>query len=126
MEEKKFYKDLNLEGFENNDIELYDEDAVKFSVKNIILTKKGERLSDPNFGTNLYKLLFENISGDTLIDIETEIEYALESYEPRVNLLGVDVQQSNIDENTVIVKVYYEIKQLKKQDYVQVEMNRVI
>lgn len=123
-----FYKDLDISAFESEDpnsIVIEDDEAIKFSVMNILLTNKGERLSDPNFGCNIRKLLFENISPVILWDIEKDIEYVLKQYEPRVELLKVDSEETDIDSNIVKLKIYYKIKQLEFTDSVVLTFERI-
>jgi len=47
----------------SDDLTLHkDEDAVRESIKNLLLTDRGERLMQPNLGGNIRAMLFENIS----------------------------------------------------------------
>jgi len=73
---------------------LKNEEAIKQSVKNLVLTKLGERLFNPLIGTNTTGYLFElntTFSANSLIE---EIENVLQTYEPRITLnkITVDVQ----------------------------------
>ena len=63
--------------------------AVKESIKNIILTRKMERPFQPGFGSNVMELLFE--SNDIITEklIEDEIRSAVENFENRANILDV-------------------------------------
>lgn len=85
-----------------------NEQAVKQSVLNILLTNRGERPFDPNFGSDITSQLFENF--DPIIEtiLEEQIRTALRNYEPRVNLLGVVVDGSP-DRNAMNVRVEFEI-----------------
>jgi phage baseplate assembly protein W len=76
-----------------NDIALsYDSQAIIRSVRNILLTKKFEKPWNPNFGSNVDTLLFENISFMAATALEKEISVAITNYEPRINLKNVVVQ----------------------------------
>lgn len=68
-----------------------NEEAVKQSIKNLILTNKGERLFQPNIGASIRKLLFENMNQQTYTIIKQNITNTLELYEPRCELLDVIV-----------------------------------
>ena len=61
----------------------YDEQAVIRSVRNLLSTKHYERPFNPNLGSNMDALLFENISTSTSISIQKEIETIIKNYEPR-------------------------------------------
>lgn len=64
---------------------------VKSNFKNLILTKKGERLMQPDFGTDLYRILFENITDDTLDNARLTVVGATERWMPFLEVLKFDV-----------------------------------
>ena len=61
-----------------------DKDAVKRSIRNIMLTNHYERPFKPNFGANLRSLLFELADDITKMEIRQQIDEALQNFEPRV------------------------------------------
>lgn len=69
----------------------YDSQAIIRSIRNILSTKKYEKMFNPDFGSNLDVILFENISSLTASALEKEISVAISNYEPRVNVKSVDV-----------------------------------
>jgi|TARA_Y100000310_G_scaffold201494_1_gene201600 phage baseplate assembly protein W len=69
-----------------------NEDAVKRSVKNLILTNFHERPFDPILGSDVTYHLFENFSPITESIIYDGIEEVLQNYEPRVELLNLRVK----------------------------------
>ena len=91
----------------NNDLNaIKNVNAIARSVRNIVLTTPGEKFFDPDFGSNVSKLLFENVDDITASQIQEEIEYSIVNYEPRVNLLNVIVQP-NFDNNEYFVRISY-------------------
>jgi phage baseplate assembly protein W len=70
---------------------LKDEASIKSSVKNIILTKPGEKLFEPLFGSDVTDLLFEPFDFIVKDRMENEIRTSLELYEPRIELEEVNV-----------------------------------
>ena len=70
---------------------LKDIDAVKQSVKNLVLTNFTERPFQPRLGSGVTGLLFENADPFTQMAIKDEILRVLEEYEPRVNGVAVNV-----------------------------------
>jgi len=66
-----------------------DKEAVKRSVRNIMLTNNYERPFKPNFGANLRGLLFELADDMTKFEIRKQIIEALEMLEPRVTIISV-------------------------------------
>ena len=80
----------------NNDlIAIKNVNAISRSVRNIILTTPGEKFFDPDFGSNVSKLLFENVDDITASQIQEEIEFSINNYEPRVKLINVEVIADN-------------------------------
>lgn len=106
---KKIYSDIDLSFSRNpvtGDVAIsYDEQAVLRSVRNLLLTNKYDRLFQPDVGSNLTALLFENTSSNMENIIAKEIEACILNYEPRVNLDFTDretqpiVVKMNPDEN---------------------------
>tara|TARA_R100000353_G_scaffold48158_1_gene38259 strand:+ start:405 stop:800 length:396 start_codon:yes stop_codon:yes gene_type:complete len=72
---------------------LTNNDAVKRSLKNIILTNKFERAYSPNFGSDIKSRLFEQFDTNIADDIANDIEFAVANFEPRVQLIDVLVRE---------------------------------
>lgn len=66
-----------------------DVEAIKNSIKNIVLTPIGTRPFKPEFGSSVTALLFELVDGATSAAIETEIKKSITRWEPRVSDLFV-------------------------------------
>jgi len=96
------YKDLDLNFAIHpirKDINVYKaEYAVINSVKNLILTNHYERPFQPEIGSNIRKLLFENVDVVLAAQIEREIEETINNFEPRVQISTVTATPS-VDEN---------------------------
>ena len=108
----KSFKDLSM-SFKFNPlsgdlIALKNENAIARAVRNIVLTSPGEKLFDPDFGSSVSEILFENVDDITAVSIQDEIRNCLNNYEPRVDLVNVDVNP-NFDENQFDVKITYRI-----------------
>ena len=80
----------------NNDlIVTKNVNAITRSIRNIVLTIPGEKFFDPDFGSNVSNLLFENVDDITASQIQEEIEFSINNYEPRVKLIDVQVIADN-------------------------------
>ena len=80
----------------NNDlIAIKNVNAITRSIRNIVLTTPGEKFFDPDFGSNVSRLLFENVDDITASQIQEEIEFSINNYEPRVKLIDVQVIADN-------------------------------
>jgi phage baseplate assembly protein W len=92
----EYYSDF-LMNFDLNPISgeiarVTNEKAVIRAIKNLINTNRGERPFQPNLGCGIKKLLFEPMDEVTADLIKMEITTTITQYEPRVNLILVDVQ----------------------------------
>lgn len=65
---------------------------VKSNFKNLILTKKGERVMQPDFGTDLYRILFENVTENTLENARLTVVEAVERWMPFLELQQFEVK----------------------------------
>ena len=70
---------------------LKDIDAVKQSVKNLVLTAQGERPFQPLLGSDIRALLFEPVDDFTAFDIEEQVRVTIKNHEPRVKINNIDV-----------------------------------
>lgn len=102
------YKDLDFSFKQNpntNDVGIKkDNAAVIQSCLNILRTNHGERPFDYNFGANLRAYLFENMTNITAANMSTNIKTALKNYEPRIDVLNVNIQ-AQASENDVFITV---------------------
>jgi phage baseplate assembly protein W len=85
---------------------LTNEDSIINSLKNIVLTKRGERPFFPEFGCNISGLLFENFSKFTTDAIETEIKTAIENFEPRIRTIKVEAVESQ-DNQSIEIRLFF-------------------
>ena len=108
----KSFKDVSM-SFKFNPlsgdlITLKNENAIARAVRNIVSTTPGEKFFNPEFGSSIGEILFENVDEITAVSIEDEIRSSLKNYEPRVELIDVNVDP-NFDENQFDVTISYRI-----------------
>ena len=89
-------------------IGLKNENAIARSVRNIVFTLPGEKFFDQNFGSRISATLFENLDDISAGVIKDEINFSIERYEPRVDLIDVEVYP-NFDNNNFDVTIIYNI-----------------
>lgn len=106
------FKDLSLSFAKNKvteDLLVKKEDAaVKQAVLNILLTNKGERLYDAQYGSNVRTYLFEPLDFGTAGSIKDEIVRTLKTYEPRVSIQECIVEP-NFDSNGFEVRLDFKV-----------------
>ena len=65
--------------------------AIKQSIKNLVLTTPGEKHFQPNVGSRVFNLLFEPLDAFTADAVKDEVINTINQYEPRVELTDVAV-----------------------------------
>lgn len=85
-----------------------DNNAVKAALRNLIMTNKGERLFQPDIGSNIRKVLFENMSKTAEDMLKTYIEDAILDHEPRVRPVEILVVGDDVT-NSYKVSIVFEI-----------------
>jgi|TARA_B100000035_G_scaffold149050_1_gene127075 phage baseplate assembly protein W len=112
------YKDLSftfkINPLRKDLVVLKDENAIKRALLNLFSYRKGEKFFDPTFGSGIPDLLFEPFDFATAGSIQSEIKTVIETYEPRVNVLGIDVDL-NYDSNSYDIQVAYSIPNISAQ-----------
>ena len=107
------YKDLDFSFKQNpntNDVGIKKNNAAVIqSCLNILRTNHGERPFDYNFGANLRAYLFENMNNTTAATMASNIEIALQNYEPRIEVLNVNIR-AQASENDVFITVTGRVK----------------
>jgi len=89
-----------------------DASAIKQAIVNILLMNKGEKLFNPEFGSDIgsdiRSYLFEPLDYATAGILSRNISLTLANYEPRISVLSIDVIP-NFDDNGFDVEMVYEI-----------------
>ncbi len=106
----RLYKDISL-SFERNlatqdIIQKTDIEAVKQSVRNLILTNHYERPFHPEIGSSVRSILFEPINPITASTLTRLIGEVIANFEPRARLVGVDARP-NFDDNAYEVTISF-------------------
>ena len=107
------FKDLNItfkkHPVTNDVVVSKDASAIKQAIVNLLLTNKGERLMNPNYGSDIRKYLFEPIDYGTSQQIVGGIQTAIEKYEPRIGIRALSAKP-NRDDNGYDVEMTYVIR----------------
>ena len=84
-------------------------DAVKEDVKLLLLTQQGERLFQPLLGMNIRRFLFEQITENTVVEIENDIVETFSRWLPFVQLNDIKVDITDQDRNKIKIDVKFNI-----------------
>ena len=83
--------------------------AIKQAIVNLLLTNKGERPFNPDYGSDIREYLFEPLDYATSIALKTKIAGVIEKFEPRIGILELSVYP-NEDDNGFDIDLVYEIR----------------
>ena len=100
-----------------------NEEAVKQSVRNLLMTNHYERLFHPEIGSGLTGMLFENFTPVTHKRCENYIKEVFDKFEPRADLVRLQISP-NIDGNAIAITVHFKIKNLGTQTSLQLLLER--
>ena len=119
-----FKKNLAISPISKDLALIKDDEAVKQSIKNLVLTDPGERLMQPFIGGGIRALLFENITPAVLNLIENLVKSTINTYEPRADIINVTAS-SKYDDNTVNVVVNFYIRNTNEPIKLDLILTRV-
>lgn len=85
----------------------YEQD-IEEAILIILGTAKGERLMLPDFGCGIHNLVFAPINPTTTGDIEHHVMEALSKWEPRIEVLRIDVEQDR-EEAKLLIRIDYRV-----------------
>ena len=90
--------------------EVFDEDAVNLSIENILSTLRGERIFNPEFGTILPLLIFEQLSVENAQQLLSTLLRAIKRFEKRVTVIDNEVRMNILtEENAFTLEIPYRI-----------------
>ena len=96
-------------------------DQIKSNIINLFLTKKGERIENPEFGTDINKLLFENINDDILSNLKEELYDSVSKFIPNITILDINIT-SGVDTNTIYIETQYKLNISGQQDNIIIQL----
>jgi phage baseplate assembly protein W len=101
-----------------------DNKAIKADLLHLLLTRKGQRLYNPEFGTRLLEYIYEPYDELTFSDIRNEIDNAVNIYLPQVRLNDLAVEPSPLNEYAVLLTIDYTITDdiFEMSDLIQINL----
>ena len=95
-------------------------DQIKSNLINLLLTDKGERIMNPEFGADIRRSLFENMTDSNIELLRIKIVDAINLFIPEINLGSVDFV-ADPDYNTLNVTINYNLRISNQADQVTVQ-----
>lgn len=86
------------------------EEDIGEAIRIVLLTSRGERVMQPDFGAGLQDFVFETMSGTTVGAMQSAIRQALVEWEPRAELIAIDVQPDPGEVGRLLVAIDYRVR----------------
>ena len=99
-------------------------DAVKSAIVSILKTNHNERMFQPEFGSNIRALLFEQMNPITEQRMKTEVENAVRNHEPRAEVLGITVTGQE-EQNRYLVSILFNVSSEAEPQKLETYFDRV-
>ncbi|MEO1433318.1 MAG: GPW/gp25 family protein [Cyanobacteria bacterium J06633_8] len=84
--------------------------AVQQSIWTILGTAKGERMMRPNFGCGIHDFVFSANSASTIAQIVSEVRQSLIEWEPRIDILDIDVTPDENEDSKLLIIINYQVR----------------
>lgn len=85
-----------------------DENAIITALRNLVMTEKFDHPFHPEIYSPVRGLLFEQLTNETIANIRRTVQYLIVNFEPRVELLTVDVVPY-VDQSGIELTIYFQI-----------------
>ncbi len=97
---------------------------IQANLLNFILTNKGERVFNPNFGGNLRTLFFQQIDEITEDQLITIIQEGINTYFPTVQVKEIkfDKENGQTDRNVIQFNLIYQIQNFGIEDELNISL----
>lgn len=119
-----FFTDLDKHPIRSTVLRKTNVDAVKQSLRNLMLTDRGERLFQPNLGGNIRAMLFENITPQTFMTMQEHIKDVIAAHEPRADVIDVVIAQTS-QEHEVQVTIVFRVVNVQEPVTLELLLERV-
>ena len=101
-----------------------NENSVRESIRNIVLTDPGERPFNPTFGCGIRRFLFENMDDTTAIIIKDTITDNINAFEPRAEVVNVEVS-ADLNTNLVFISIVFRVINTEVNQRLDLQVSRI-
>lgn len=91
------------------------EEDIRQAIRIILGTNPGERVMRPDFGAGLNQFVFEPVNATTLNLIKTRVQESLIAWEPRIDVLSIDVTSDTSEHNKLLIDANYRVRATNSQ-----------
>jgi len=100
-------------------------EQAKHNIRNLLLTIPGERLGQPEFGSDLHHLVFEQMDENFEDIIDASIRNSLKTWLPYINIKNINFEYSKILENQININIDFGLLfEPDRFESVKIDMNQ--
>tara|TARA_Y100000361_G_scaffold44407_1_gene38432 strand:+ start:7842 stop:8246 length:405 start_codon:yes stop_codon:yes gene_type:complete len=121
---KDFDMSFNVNATTGDLMKKLDDNAVKQSIKNLMLTERYERPFQPEIGSGLYTMLFEPMDLLVAQSMKKQIHNMITNFEPRVEIKEIQVTP-DYDQNYYGITLRYKIRGVNEPQELQTKLTRL-
>lgn len=91
------------------ELSAYEKDVAE-AIRIILFTKPGERVMRPDFGCGIHRFVFDSVNVTQIGLIETAIREALIRYEPRIDIIALQVELDGHTDGKLFINLTYRVR----------------
>ena len=100
-----------------------EHESIRQAIFLLLSTRPGERVMRPTYGCDLFRLVFSPMD-ETSIGLAIHyVRQAIQLWEPRVSILGLDASRSQSDEGVLVLELHYRAKMTLKTGWLRFAVN---
>lgn len=96
------------------------DEHIKTSIRSALLTRKGERPSHAEFGSELFESLFRPNNSELLSETVNKVREAIRINEPRVEVTDVEISEEKIEKGRLKIDIRYQVLETQRPGQVVV------
>jgi len=96
------------------DVNMSEKDKIRSQIMHVVFTPKGQRIRNPEFGTDLIKYIFSPNDSNSWTGVKDEIVTAVQKFVPGCSINDIRVVQSDDERAEIFVRIDYSVKQGNK------------
>lgn len=97
-------------------------EQARFEIKNLLLTSKGENISDPNYGVGLRMYIFDMNNSSTRLKIKSQIRLQMNKYMTNITFVDAQVTSTSeeIDSNSLSIAITFRENQTGLNETIEI------
>jgi uncharacterized protein len=108
---------LGASGYFDNTVDSMEQ--IRSNLTNLLLTRKGERAFQPDFGCDVSRVLFESNTTDAMAQAHAEIQTAISYWMPFITINKITTINRDVDGHTIVVQIDYTISVTNTTDTIK-------